>query len=244
MCQHLVLIRPPATDFDDQNRIQGRLDLPLSDHGSASVMDCVEALRDANLNMILCDPGEPAFSTAQEIGDELDVPVKAKEELRNLDQGLWQGLKLEEIRKKYPKLIRQWQESPEAVCPPQGEPVGDALERVRKVLKRPLKKSGRIGIVAAEPLASLIASVACGTEIEFRGPVCSSTGSPVEPLFLNGHSTKRPAEPAVAVASQAVLTSNGEPHSDGGGGHEESRFDGSTEGHRLAEMMPAEDDAK
>jgi probable phosphoglycerate mutase len=78
--------------------------------------------------------------------------------LRNLDHGLWQGLLVEEVKRKQPKVYRQWQEQPESVCPPGGEMVADAQERVRTALTKILKKhkEGTVGLVVPEPLASLV----------------------------------------------------------------------------------------
>ena len=43
------------------------------------------------------------------------------DDLRNLDQGLWQGLQLDEIKRRNVKVFRQWIDDPVTVCPPQGE---------------------------------------------------------------------------------------------------------------------------
>lgn len=176
----IILVRPGHTDFDEQNRIQGLLDLPLSERGRQHIDDVVAHLGLLKINVILCDPGEPAYTTALQLGDALEVPVKEKDALRNLDQGLWQGLQLDEIRRKYPKLLKQWHEHPETICPPQGEPVCEAMRRIAEVLKKPLKKYRRIVIVAADPLATLIAGMLRGVKPEFRGPMCSHTGCCVE----------------------------------------------------------------
>ena len=176
----IFLVRPGHTDFDAQHRIQGLLDLPLSERGHRHIEEAVAQLRPLKVNVILSDPGEPAYTTAQQLGDALDVPVKEKSELRNLDQGLWQGLQLDEVRRKYPKLLKQWHLHPETICPPGGEPVCDAMQRITDVLKKPLRKYKRVVIVAADPLATLIAGMLRGAPPEFRGPMCSHTGCCVE----------------------------------------------------------------
>jgi probable phosphoglycerate mutase len=195
----VILVRPGHTDFDEQHRIQGLLDLPLSERGRRHVDETVEQLRGTDVDVILTDPGEPARTTAEAIGAALDVPVKESADLRNLDQGLWQGLQIEDIRRKYPKLIREWREHPEAICPPQGEPVCEAIERLRQALKKPLKKYKRVVIVAADPLATLIAGIVRGTKPEFTGPMCSHAGRCVEtvsdeapPACVNGHALAAP----------------------------------------------------
>lgn len=178
----VILVRPGHTDFDEQNRVQGLLDLPLSDRGRRHIDSLVEQLRPLDVDVILTDPGEPARTTAEAIGQGLEVTVKENADLRNLDQGLWQGLQIDEIRRKYPKLDRQWHEHPEAICPPEGEPIGEAIDRVRQALKKPLKKYERIVIVAADPIATLIAGVIRGTKPDLPGPMCSHSGRCVERL--------------------------------------------------------------
>ncbi len=152
----VVLVRPGCTDFDEQKRIQGSLELPLNDRGQSQLTKVVDALRDLPVEAVLSGPSEPCASVAAAIANTLDVKHKERDDLRNLDQGLWQGLCLDEVRRKFPTVFRQWEEAPETVCPPNGETTTDALERLAGVLKKPLKKYGCFAIVASEPLASLV----------------------------------------------------------------------------------------
>lgn len=167
-----VLIRPGCTDYDEQHRIQGALDLPLNDRGEQQVDELIEQLRDQGLEKIYTSVSEPARSTAFAIGESLDIPVKELDDLRNFDQGLWQGLQLDDVRRKYPKVYKQWKESPESICPPQGEPVEELGERVRRALKKPLKRGLRFAVVASEPIATLVRGVLEGGAINTPGPFC------------------------------------------------------------------------
>jgi broad specificity phosphatase PhoE len=162
----ILLIRPGCTDFDEQHRVQGTLDLPLSVRGEQQVARILQDLANCPLDVIFTSPCEPARSTAAALGAARGVAVKEIETLHNLNQGLWQGLKIDEIRRKHPKVFKQWQESPEAICPPGGETLAEAVERVRKALEKPLKKKGNLAIVAAEPLATIICAVVRGTPLE------------------------------------------------------------------------------
>ncbi len=155
----VVLIRPGCTDFDKDERIQGTLDLPLNSEGEEQVRNLVPQLQNAGIETIITSSCEPALSTAEQLGEDLGVPVKEKEGLRNLNQGLWQGLEYEEVRRKYPKLLKQWAESPETVCPPEGELASEAVNRVQKTLQKYLKKKQNFAIVASEPLATIISCV-------------------------------------------------------------------------------------
>ena len=155
----VVLIRPGCTDFDDQNRIQGSLDLPLNRRGQEQVECLVSRLREVPFDVIFSASCEPARSTAIAICEECRVTFKELDEFRNLNHGLWQGLQVDDVRRKYPKVFKQWQESPETVCLPEGEMLAEAVERIQKALKKSLKRKRTIGIVASEPLATMIACV-------------------------------------------------------------------------------------
>ena len=152
----IFLIRPGETDYDVQDRLQGTLNLPLTERGISQVDALIEQVQLAQIDRIYCGPNEPALSTARRISRQLDIPLKVLDQLSNVDLGLWQGLCLEEIRAKQPRVFKQWREAPGSVCPPQGEAGEYACERIQEALRKPVKKGGVIAIVASEPLASLI----------------------------------------------------------------------------------------
>jgi probable phosphoglycerate mutase len=154
----LVLIRPGCTDYDQQGRIQGTLDIPLNEEGIQYVDRLSQELRDLNLEAIYCSESEPSHSTADRLGEALHVRVKSLSNMQNLNLGLWQGMLIDEVRVKQPKVYKQWQEQPFCICPPEGEMLSAAAERVQAAMNRLLRKhkSGVIGLVVPEPLASLV----------------------------------------------------------------------------------------
>ncbi|NLE61398.1 MAG: histidine phosphatase family protein [Planctomycetes bacterium] len=166
----VAIIRPGLTEFDEQDRIQGSLDLPLSEQGEAQMTQIVEQLRGQGIEQIYTSPTDPARITAQRVGEALGVPVKEIEGLENVDHGLWQGLCVDEIKRKQPKVFKQWQDSPGSVCPPEGETCEDAFVRACKGLRKPLKKKGAFAVVSAEPMASLIEAVVRGEAPRLPSP--------------------------------------------------------------------------
>lgn len=193
----VVIIRSGCTDFDEQNRIKGSLDIPINSHGEKQVRQVVEQLANTPLEVLYADPTEPSLSTAEAIGDELDVKVKLSEDLRNLDQGLWEGLQIEDVQHKYPRVFKQWRESPESICPPEGELASQAIERIYRALRKPLKKCECFGIVASEPLATLIGWVVSDKKSELPDPsVCCGEQARVQIFHCETELSEHPFERA------------------------------------------------
>jgi probable phosphoglycerate mutase len=154
----IVLIRPGATDYDEQGRIQGTLNVPLCDAGAREANRIGDELHGMGLEIIYASPCDRAVQTASAVALGLGIKVKPMEALQNLDHGLWQGMLIDEVKRKQPKVYRQWQEQPDSICPPEGEMLSQARDRVRAATSRLLKKHKRgvVGLVVPEPLASLV----------------------------------------------------------------------------------------
>lgn len=183
---HVVLVRAGATDFDTDQRIQGSIELPLNEQGEAEVNALIEELRGDEIRVIITAPTEPSLSTASGLSAGLGgVKVKENKGLLNLNQGLWEGLPAEEVRRKYPKLFRQWRESPGSVCPPEGETIKELQRRVSKALEKPLKKKETVAIVASEPLATIIGCILEQRSPELGDCLCGEEdGAQVTRLFI------------------------------------------------------------
>jgi phosphoserine phosphatase len=161
-----LLIRPGSTEYDEQGRITGTLNIPLSDVGVLQVGRLVGELHDVQIDHLYSSPSRAADQTAQAVAADHRLKVKKLDDLANLDHGLWQGKLIDEVKHSQPKVFRQLQDRPETVCPPEGEPVGDCMSRVKALVQRLERKhkTGTVALVVPEPLASLVlaAFTQCG----------------------------------------------------------------------------------
>lgn len=157
----ILLIRPGATEFDEQGRIIGTLDIPLSELGVKQAEELADRSASHDVKAIFSSPSLAAQQTAEILAKKHNRKAKVRDAIRNIDMGLWQGKELEELRSTQPKIAKQWEEHPETVCPPEGEPVEEVLPRVQAFLRKLQKKhkSGTIAIVVADPLAKVISSL-------------------------------------------------------------------------------------
>ncbi len=158
MC-NVVVVRPGATTFDEQDRIKGCLDIPMSENGMEQVRKMATKLTELPIAAVYSAPCESAQVTAREIAEQLKAKWRICDCFRNVDHGLWQGKLIDEVKRQQPKLFRQIQENPRAFNPPGGESIEEAEARVEKFLSKLCKKHANemIALVIPEPLATLVA---------------------------------------------------------------------------------------
>jgi broad specificity phosphatase PhoE len=158
MPDSLIVIRSGATDYELQGRIRGAVDIPLAAAGIVEAEQAAAGLAAMPLEALYSSPATCAAETARIIGLALSLRPRFVTNLHNLDQGLWQGLLVDDLRRKQPRVYREWQENPWNVAPPEGELLEEACGRVEPVLERILRRhpAGRVAIVVPEPLDRLV----------------------------------------------------------------------------------------
>ena len=169
----ILVICPGTTEFDLERRILGTLDVPLSNGAASEVTESIRQLGGQSIDALYSSPSQSSQQTAELLSNAFSIKNKKLDRLINLNMGLWQGLLVEEVKRKHPKVFKQWQCQPAIICPPEGEMLETAQRRVETVLAKISKKhkDGTVAIVAPEPLASLIGSVLRQTQLK---DVCQS----------------------------------------------------------------------
>lgn len=164
----IALIRPGSSDYDVQGRIQGNLELPLNSAGTAEVAAMSEELRGHGLSLIYTANAQPAMETAESLAQTLGIKCKKLDKLENVNMGLWQGMQFDEVRFKHPSCFQQWEDMTENVCPPEGETLSEARERLVDALERIVKKhssGGPLGLVLPRPLCDMAVAVLASGEL-------------------------------------------------------------------------------
>ena len=163
----ILLVRPGSTEFDEEGRIKGNLDMPMTPKGAKQVDQVVADLSEHSIVTVYAAAGQACEATAKSLATASGAKLKLLPKLTNLDLGLWQGKRIDEVRKNQSRIFRLWQDSPECVCPPEGETLDSARQRVRTALDKILKKhsQGTVAFVAPEPLASLARSILCDVAV-------------------------------------------------------------------------------
>lgn len=137
--QTLVLVRHAATSWNENAYCQGLKDVALSERGRRQAALLCDALADAAFDAAYASPLARAQETARLIGVEPTV----LEDLAEIDRGHWEGHPMDEIRRRWGKLVKQWYDDPAGLAMPGGEEFDHLWERAGNVLARVAEDGGR-----------------------------------------------------------------------------------------------------
>ena len=162
------IIQTGPTAWETEQRFEPLSGSPLTSAGMQIAGVVATELVTEKIGAIYSCQAEAEAETARLLSVELGVKVHRHEDLHDLDYGFWQGLTAEEIKRRQPKLYKQWRESPASVCPPGGEPLEDAQQRLGQALRAIAKKrKGATVALVVRPLpAALLRCLAAQTEMD------------------------------------------------------------------------------
>jgi 2,3-bisphosphoglycerate-dependent phosphoglycerate mutase len=104
----LYLIRHGETQSNAERRIQGQLDVPLSDLGHRQGQAVVETLATVPLDAVYSSPLRRALETAQAIAERHSLRVHADPRLMELNAGTLQGKLLSELKGDSAAQLARW----------------------------------------------------------------------------------------------------------------------------------------
>ncbi len=134
--KRLYLVRHGQTAWNDENRLQGHSDLPLTALGVRQA-ECVSAFfASLHLRGIFTSSLQRSRQTAHAIasGNGHGVAPVVEQDLVEMHLGTWEGLTPEEIDAQFAGAYAQWRSRPSSIVIPQAEPVEAFRRRVRRAL--------------------------------------------------------------------------------------------------------------
>ncbi len=142
----VVLIPWPETDWTIAGRMIGRSPVSLTSRGKEMAASWAQPLSSLGLRKIYSSSEKASIETAAILAYKLDAVRKQDDDLAEVDAGLWDGLTHEELARRYPKIYKRWCDDPTAVCPPEGEEIVSASDRLHATLDRVAHRKRRRNI--------------------------------------------------------------------------------------------------
>jgi phosphoserine phosphatase len=130
----IILCRHGQTDWNVHGRYQGRTDVPLNEYGRQQARELAGRLEDRRIDVVYSSTLERAYDTALEIARPRGLEVRRDPRLDEIDQGLWEGMRHDEIMLHHPEKLLAWQDHPIDLRLPEGETLEEVRLRVRDAL--------------------------------------------------------------------------------------------------------------
>ncbi|MDO4411704.1 histidine phosphatase family protein [Cutibacterium sp.] len=106
MTTRIVLVRHGETEFNADGRLQGQLDIPLSQVGVAQAEAVAPVIAGMNPVAIVSSPLVRARATAETIGRAAGVEVDVDDRLKEVDVGKWAGETVPDLHRNDPDYTR------------------------------------------------------------------------------------------------------------------------------------------
>jgi len=104
----ILLVRHGETDWNRENRFQGRADPPLNQTGRAQAVDLSVTLAAEPLAAFYSSPLRRALETAEIVAAAHGQAAVTIDALREVDVGSWEGLTRTEVEERYPEQFARW----------------------------------------------------------------------------------------------------------------------------------------
>jgi broad specificity phosphatase PhoE len=136
MTTRLFLVRHGATELSAEDRFAGATDVALSREGHDQVERLSRRLSDDRLTAVYSSPLQRTLDTARAIAHPHGLAPIAREGLREIDHGRWEGLTRAEVESRYADEYARWEADPFTFAPDGGECGLDVMARALPVIRR------------------------------------------------------------------------------------------------------------
>ncbi len=135
MTTTIFLVRHAQTNSNLSHFYTGWSDEDLNDAGYTQTHRLALRLDSLPITSVYTSPLRRAYSTAQILCQPHKLEPKVLEELIDIRFGDWQGLRVDEINRRWPELWQQWRADPSRMTFPNGEGFSAVIDRAVRALQ-------------------------------------------------------------------------------------------------------------
>jgi len=145
----LILARHGETAWNVAEVFRGQSDVDLNEVGLKQAELLADYLRGRKIEAVYSSPLQRALKTARAIASRQRLEVIVSQGLNDLKFGEWEGMQVTEVRKKYPALFAEWEQTPHLVKIPGGESLDNVAQRAMALVSEvTARRSGAVVFVA------------------------------------------------------------------------------------------------
>ena len=144
----IFLMRHGETAWNQEKRVMGRLEIPLSRKGISQGKRIARLLPDLEIRAIYTSPLRRALETARILAKECHKSLKINPNLTEVAFGRWQGYRFDDLIKD--KAYHRFLKTPLKAAVPGGETIVDVQRRGLRAIRRAIREypKGRLLFVS------------------------------------------------------------------------------------------------
>lgn len=131
----LFIVRHGQTAWNKEKVFRGRVDIPLNEQGFKEAEAVAEALKHEKIAFIYSSPLSRAVQTAQPTAKMNGVEIVKLDGITDMNFGVWEGRRLEDVEKEDTERYRLWVEKPHELVIPKGETLTQVQTRALNAVK-------------------------------------------------------------------------------------------------------------
>lgn len=139
---NIFIIRHGESVWNREQRVQGREDPGLSVAGRKQARAAAKRLKKEGIKTVYSSDLKRAAQTAKIIAGASRAKLVLMPELEEMILGAWQGMTIDEVKKRFPKSYAAWKKAPSKARIPGWEGVPNFTARVRRVFRSIIGKGG------------------------------------------------------------------------------------------------------
>lgn len=159
----IYLVRHGETDWERQNRFEGRLDSPLTEHAEMNAKRRCAQLREVPFVAAISSSAGRALSTRNLLLGDRSVPRLTHAGVIDMHLGELEGMSEANARQLYPEALHDLAVNPDSFVAPNGESFEDVQYRAVNAINQ-LARQYQGGSILVVSHAAVIATVACHFE--------------------------------------------------------------------------------
>ena len=121
MTTRIYLVRHGATVLSAEDSFAGETDVELSEEGREQARSLAVRLAEEPIAAFYASPMSRTMETARILAKPHSLAVEAREGLREVSHGHWEGRKRADVEKLFPEEYAHWEEDPFSTAPEGGE---------------------------------------------------------------------------------------------------------------------------
>ena len=138
----LLLVRHGETEWNQQSKYQGQVDISLNENGKLQSSKVADFLKDISIDKVYSSSLLRAQETAEIIlNHHQGVDIELNDGFKEIIHGVWEGKSKTEIEQEFPEELQQWYETPEKFQMPSGESLQQVWQRTVEVYESILKSA-------------------------------------------------------------------------------------------------------